>query len=216
MASITYSALPQGWVRFAASDWPGVLYLRLEPNEDGRWSTREVYIDGEGAALTPGMLRQLNFSQLEAMANDEAEALADRYDQASAGDLSTLASYIGASFGPQADPSVDWVASNYFASFTPQTRAGTEHAALKPSKRKRHRTSEGEVDVWLQRGPEKGVTDEFLREVAAAYYGALRRRERPLQSLAKQVHVSHRTVEGWVKRARDRGIMPPARKGAAG
>ena len=216
MASITYSPLPQGWVRFMASDWPGVLYLRLQPNEDGRWTTREIYIDGDGAVLTPGMMRKLNLSQLEALANDEAEQLTARYDELAVGDLSRLASNIGVGFGSGADPSTDWVASAYFSSAPAKMRAGTVYAGLKPTKRMRHTPVEEQDDVVLFHGPEKGITDEFLAEVAAAYYSALRRGERPNKELARQVHASPRTVEGWVRDARDRGIMPPARKGAAG
>ena len=200
-----------------ASDWPGEVYLRLDLNPDGRWTTREIYIDGDGAEIMPRMLRGLNLSRLEALANEEAELLAARYDEVSAGDLSRLASNIGATFGSGSDPAVDWVASNYFSSGPAKMRTGTEYAGLKPSKRVNRKPVKHLDQVRLLRGPEDGITHEFLTEVAAAYFSAVRHGKKdPNHELARQVQVSHRTVEGWVKQARDRGIMPPARKGAAG
>ena len=200
-----------------ASDWPGALYLRLELNPDGRWTTREIYIDGDGAEITPRMMRAFNLSRLEALANDEAESLAARYDEVSAGDLSRLASNIGVTFASGSDPATDWVASNYFSSVPAKMRTDTDYAGLKPAKRVSRKPVKQQDQVLLLRGPEDGITDEFLTDVAAAYYSALRHgKKKPNQELAKHVQVSHRTVEGWVKQARDRGIMPPARRGAAG
>jgi hypothetical protein len=63
----------------------------------------------------------------------------------------------------------------------------------------------------LQR-PTHGLTDDFLRHVAAAYREAVSDRKAPAPELARQLGdgATPRTIHKWVAVARQRGIMPPA------
>jgi len=65
--------------------------------------------------------------------------------------------------------------------------------------------------------PTEGLTDDFLRRVADAYYARVRRGEAaPHMVLSAEAGVPPRTIRGWVHEARRRGIMPPGRQGAVG
>lgn len=60
--------------------------------------------------------------------------------------------------------------------------------------------------------PEGGLTDAFLRDVAAAYRSAVARGLRPNIALAEQTrNYSRRTVERWVYLARKAGHLEPTR-----
>jgi hypothetical protein len=59
--------------------------------------------------------------------------------------------------------------------------------------------------------------DGFYDDVAAAYQRAVRRRKAPAQTIAQANGVPVTTVHRWIREARRRGSLPPARgKGQAG
>ena len=64
--------------------------------------------------------------------------------------------------------------------------------------------------------PEGGLTDTFLRDVAAAYRDAVGRGLRPNKALAEQTQSARRTVEKWVYLARKKGLLEPTRPGSVG
>ncbi len=64
--------------------------------------------------------------------------------------------------------------------------------------------------------PSGGLTDDFLRQVAAAYRAAVARDERPNKALAEQSGYPQRSVERWVYLARKRGHLAPTRPGSIG
>jgi hypothetical protein len=68
--------------------------------------------------------------------------------------------------------------------------------------------------AYLLTGPTDGLTDDFLRDVARACAAAVGRGERPNVAISKQVGYPLKTVQRWVFTARQRGIMPPAPRGA--
>lgn len=221
MSTQTLAFLAGGWIRYVANDErPGWIYFRFQADDAGRWTAREMYLDAAGESLRPDMLRSVNLSYIEAWANDQRSELERTYGQPTAGDLSTLASYIGTVFSRPTDAATNWVAAAYFASLGQEDREAVGLGALKAPKRQRikARTDSSETAFRLDKtsrgdGP---LSDDFLRLVAAAYYAALARGERPNKTLAKDASYAVRTVETWVRTARDRGIMPKARKGAAG
>jgi len=221
------SVLPHGWVRFEASDWPGATYLRFEPDTTGRWTIREVYLDGDGATFSPQMLRDMNWAFLESWAQESSDDLAFRYNEATPGDLSVLASWIGTHIRVDDDERLaqDWIRLAYVSSFDREVREASGFHGITPPKKKRRRSpaaADRPGDFRLTRGPgPDGITDAFLGQVRDAYNAALARRERPNQAIHRDLaaageYVGKRTVEGWVAEARRRGIMPKGRKGAAG
>lgn len=65
------------------------------------------------------------------------------------------------------------------------------------------------------RPPGRGrqLTDEFLTEVAEAYRKAVAGRQRPVKAICEQWGPIHRsTASMWVRRARERGLLAPARE----
>ena len=64
--------------------------------------------------------------------------------------------------------------------------------------------------------PEHGLTDDFLRQVAANYVWAVRHRKRPAPFIAEQSGYSVRTVHSWISKARARGFLAPTTKGRVG
>lgn len=78
-------------------------------------------------------------------------------------------------------------------------------------------------DVWLQRvkpppltRPDGSDPDGFSRQVALAYTHAVLATSAPAKVLAEEAGVPVTTVHRWIRDARLRGHLPPARKGRAG
>ncbi len=64
--------------------------------------------------------------------------------------------------------------------------------------------------------PDCGLSDQFLRDVGAAYRDAVARGLRPNVALAEQTNHGKRTVEKWVYLARKKGYLEPTRPGSVG
>ena len=60
------------------------------------------------------------------------------------------------------------------------------------------------------RRPDGSGSDEFYRNVAAAYMAAMRHTRAVAPVLAAEADVPVRTVHGWIAEARRRGFLPPA------
>lgn len=196
-----------GWVQFVGSDWPGPIYVRFV-ERDGRLAVAELYLDGRGTPIRSTDLRHLDVSRLEAMAASEWEHKGKPWVNEPGPDLSRLASYFGRHLATW--DAEHWVAQSFWAQLK---GSGVEQAPMaQPPKRPPHF---GAPRPPL-RAPTHGLTDDFLREVAAAYNAAVRRRLRPAPTLAEEAGVDHRTVHSWVAKARRRGIMPPGSRGKVG
>jgi hypothetical protein len=166
----TYGA-GTGWVRLQHSEWPGHLFLRLEPDERGRWRTKDLILRGEWRSLVPADLRELNLAAIE------------EWLQA---DVDLMEHMAGGQPGPDLDAFIE--------GFGPES---------KPVKR---------PEVERLRRPERGLTDDFLRHVAAAYRQAVVAGQAPAPELARQVGdgATPRTIHKWVAVARQRSLMAPA------
>jgi hypothetical protein len=67
------------------------------------------------------------------------------------------------------------------------------------------------------RPPAGRYPDGFYEEVAGAYHWAVLGRQAPAQTIAEANDVPVTTVHRWIREARRRGLLPPARgKGRAG
>jgi hypothetical protein len=202
---------PHGWVRFTIEGVRGDLFVRLRPGDDGRWRIHEVYLDST-RPISAQDLRGIPYAQCEEWANLEAEVLAGEWEVVDAvGDnMAVLASHLGVAFGRLGG----WVAEAYRASADPKAPRKWKRG---PRKRT-HVSTDPDPSFRLTEGPtSRELSDEFLEQVARAYRAALARGERPNKTMAEDLGwVERRTVERWVAKARDRGYLGPARKGAAG
>jgi len=64
--------------------------------------------------------------------------------------------------------------------------------------------------------PDGLAPDEFYSRVAAAYSEYAPRTRAPAKEIAAEAKVPITTVHRWIREARRRGFLPPARKGKAG
>lgn len=198
-----------GWVRVDDENLPGPLYLRYKL-AGNRPVLVEMYLDAGGTEIHPGITRDLDLRAYTAqvfMATTQyyPEWLA-RSVQIPGPDLSRLASYFGSSFGRRAN---HWVADSFRAQYedsdVPQApRAGERGTPTTPK---------APVPV---RPPENGLSDDFLSLVADNYAWAVGTGQSPAPMIAAQAQCSVRTVHAWVRKARDRGIMPPTSQGRRG
>lgn len=202
-----------GWVRYDDPEQPGPLYVRFKREDDGRWQTTEVYLDGRGATVTGAILRELPVPAIEAFVNSDEEfsdALADQAGLACVL-LSEAASYFsGMTITPKTKRTwlVDMLLSQFPNNDVPKVRRRPDPIA-----------DELHAEVPPLRAPEDGLTDDFLRHVAAAYAALVLKRDRkPAETLAKQVgpDTKVRTVHDWIYMARKRGFMAPGRRGKVG
>jgi 8-oxo-dGTP pyrophosphatase MutT (NUDIX family) len=191
-----------GWVRVDSEAFPGPLYLRLVQDDAGHWHTREVYLEGDDRYIEAADLRSmpLRAFETEILANGGQQWMSAHADLP-APDLGTLASYYATTFGRRAPH--NWVVD----SFTAQTPQGASVRARRqePSEPMTH----SPVAPLSAPGPD-GLSDEFLRHVAAAYRAAVASRKQPGPELASQAGVPVRTVHRWVYIARQRGLLPRA------
>lgn len=68
------------------------------------------------------------------------------------------------------------------------------------------------------RQPRRGIpiTDDDLRHVADVYRASMAEGRPPTLTVAETMHVARPTASRWIARARARGFLGPARRGAAG
>lgn len=187
---------------------PGPLYVRLRPDERGRWRTTEVYLDGRDQPITGEMLRGLPLSAIEALAQSDGDdrILAGK-DRSPGVLLSVLASHYATTW---ADQAAHWVA-DMWRSQVPDS--GVPLAPTTPDEGPQRRP----VPVPQLWAPEGGLTDDFLRGVARSYTAAAERGDRrPAVTLAEQTGRSVAAVHKWIRTARSRGIMPPGVAGKVG
>lgn len=212
-----------GWVALDNLGLPGPLYVRLgRIDKSERLRITELYLDASAnreSSILDSDLGDLPLSPIEMVINTElADDVLTRTDFP-APDLSTLASYYATSFGnyKRQIEERNWVVIS-FASQTadPREKAGLLKIDRAPRKNRKVLVREVDSEYRLKAGPNEGLTDGFLHQVARAYAAAMVRGERPNVSISEQTGHPLRTVQRWVYMARKRGIMSPGRRGRAG
>lgn len=195
-----------GWVRVDdPKTLPGPLYMRLQPDTDGRWRTVELYLDSQGTAITGEMMRRAPIARVEALFADlreQQDHLEQRINLPGV-PMSVLASHYGHTFGSRA---TGWVADAH--------RSQIPGSGVKPAKRVEKRPGPDDDEPPPLHAPNGGrLTNEFLDQVARAYRAAVRRGEWPAPAIAAQAGVSVHAARKWIYTARKRGIMESGRQG---
>lgn len=222
-----------GWRRVPGADLdlPGAVYVRVQAVE-GVLRVTELYIDGGGQPIQSGAVRRLPLTALELLAGT------DEPNGVPGPDLSLLASNFGLSLGdllwdggecprcPSCDgvvkPDPPWIEDEFLTE-------GRKHWSItdwvvlsllsqypranvsRPRRGRADRVRPAETEVKIA-PPEEGLTDAFLLDVARNWQAAVNDRRAPAKAIAESAGVSPRTVQGWVRKARQRGLMPPATK----
>jgi len=193
-----------GWVKVDDVDVPGSLYVRLAPDDTGRWRVRELYMEGE-APLSEELLRRMPLHLIETLAQERPEDLARRAELP-APDIGLLASHYASAWGPAVN---HWVALSVRAQLSD---SGVERPR-RPRRRPAGRPARPQREPLA---PPSRLDDEFLSRVATAYREVAAAGEWPAPALADEAGVSRATVRRWVLEARKRGHLPPGSQGKVG
>lgn len=209
------AARPGGWLRLQRTDGKASIYLRYQlsgPQGQERLTLQTVVMKGdddEGEGLSGRVWRAVPLSQVEQVlapltATDlpapQAQAVAEMRDAFRPS-------------GAEKSFTVDEL-DDYFEERSPvddlieRIQSEVADAAKPPALT--------QPDVAELRPPEGRLTDDFLKKIAAAhrYYSAISKS--PAKDIAEQARVPVRTVHRWVLKAREKGFLPPARRGRAG
>ena len=178
-----------GWVSLPGPGGAGGVHARLR-HQDGRVVVTELYI--HGGPITAQTLRSIPMGRIEAMANTPFAPM-ESHGNVDGVVLSGPLVFLN-SIGPERDVSM------------------TELRDRVPVNRSADRSQPRDP---LQR-PDGTDPDAFSRTVADAYNAAVRETSAPAKALADEAGVPRTTVHRWIREARQRGHLPPARKGRAG
>ena len=182
---------PDGWISLPGQDGADGVHVRLR-NRDGHLAITDLYI--HGFEITPEIVRGISVSRLQAAFN--------------------LA--LGASLSAD-PPRVPRISRGLTLQLL-----GADDEAPEPSlselRGRAHRKAP-ETDTQerprLTR-PAGDAPEEFYPRVADAYREYAPRTRAPAKEMAAEAGVPVTTAHRWIREARRRGFLPPARKGTAG
>lgn len=179
-----------GWVSLPAPSGFQGLHVRARRADDGRLVVTDVFVHAE--AISPAMLRQISLSRVEAALNAPPDDDEDYLGK-------TLAAY-----------SESWAVGG----------AGSWADDELTLAQLRKRSPESSFDKAKRRGrltrPDGQDPDNFYRLVAHVYRDHAASTRAPAKELAAEAEVPVTTAHRWIREARRRGFLPPARKGKAG
>jgi hypothetical protein len=223
-----------GWVRVYDVSVAGDVYVRFDQAPDGRPGIREIYVDGTDEPLTPALLRQIRFEEIEAAVFEYYDVFTSRIGTPGP-DLHRLAAHYSHTWGSgtfaggscetcggpikgnkvsgsdRIRSTQNWVAESWFAQFRDSGVQQVQMPRQRPP-------IDPELEDFPALDPPAGgsITDEFLVSVRLAYYMARRKKLHPAPVIAKLAGVQPKTVHKWIAKARERRIMPAATQGRAG
>jgi hypothetical protein len=204
-----------GWLRYRDDRIP-LAYVRFSEIE-GRFRPTEVYVPApEGQPLDPRTLRNLPLGEIEAWANDPENAQRLRLSTMQVGpDLRTASAYYSHGFGSQkiGKRPNHWVEAMLMAQ---DPRFDEPPAPMPKPPKPLRRQSEMLPPLRVTPAAGRDHGEDFYREIARMYGLLTRNGTAPAPALAAANGVKVSTVHRWIKEARRRGHLPPARRGKAG
>jgi hypothetical protein len=211
-----------GWVRITLGGGHD-LYLRFA-SAGGRPALMDVYIDGNGTEIHPDWVRDLDIGGIGIAANTSDRGWLERSIEIPGPQLSLLAQSFTTTFGAYSGRHCDkcggpvrrreplqdgreralddWIALQWLSQYP-------SYRISRPSKQRRRPDEEAMSAPLPVHSPDR-LTDEFLSLVAANYAWANATGQRPAPLMADQARVSRRTVHAWIRKARERGLIPPS------
>jgi hypothetical protein len=200
-----------GWIAFRDEGMPSPVFVRVV-DQDGRLTPVDLFI-ADDAGLNTDALRAVPLGRIESWVNEPPVARAIRYRLNMPGPLlRTAVSHYATSYGSSAK---HWVARMMRS----QLKGDTE-------RRVEPRADAWEWSVDAPSGPTPSAElevpggrpypDQFYAQVAAVYSALARHGAPPAKTLAAANGVPATTAHRWIREARSRGYLPPARQGKAG
>jgi hypothetical protein len=205
---VTFSYGSDGWVSFPLDhpDASGGLHVRIR-NRDGRLIITELFL--HAPEVTPEMVRGISVSRLLAAVNLAGASVSDTAPAETAGPqiqartvgvtkaMAQVTALVtpGVTGDDAPDPTLAQIRAR-----TPRNVAPETHRPERPR---------------LTR-PDGAAPEEFYPRVAAAYAQYTPRTRAPAKQIAAEAGVPVTTAHRWIREARRRGFLPPAKKGKAG
>ena len=186
------------------------LYVKFEPDSEGRMTVVDLYVDGGGRSLSAALLRRLPVELIEGHANSFLAVGAIQAGMASpASPMAVLASH----YATTAVGDHDWVSR---ARLSQVPESSEPVVPVQPPRGAPFLADELPAQPPLFAPAGGALSIEFLQQVKAVYEWALTNGHAPAKVMAEQTDVSERTAQGWVAKARRRGVMLPGRQGKKG
>jgi hypothetical protein len=223
----------RGWVRYHDPDLDAVLYLRLQPADDGRLEVCEVYVRTEAGPITSSRWRAalaLGLSAAEARVNHRT--VRSRLEAGAMDVHAVVEEAISTPPPPSSDETevtddveqevVDLTGSGDVGQVVVDLVGWAEAAeqsdassASGDATNPFASTATVEEILTLDIPRTKPLPDSFYRQVATAYEVAVVFGRGPAVRIAEQNGIDVRRVHRWVGEARARGYLPPGRQGRA-
>jgi hypothetical protein len=187
---VAYTMGDDGWISMPGPNDADGLHVR--PRErDGRLMITDIYL--HATEITPEILRGLSIRRLEAELNAAPRLEPGRrYPMG----VAVVADFVRSIPDDTPEPSLADLRSR-----------AHEQAQLVRAK---------EPDRPRLTRPDGASPEEFYPRVAAAYSQYAPRTRAPAKEMAAEAGVPITTVHRWIREARRRGFLTPARKGKAG
>lgn len=187
---MAYTMGDDGWISMPGPDGADGLHVR--PRErDGRLMITDIYL--HATEITPEILRGLSIRRLEAELNAAPRLKPGQTYPMSA---AVVADFLRSIPDDTPDPSLDDL----------RGRARKQAHQAPPTQPDRPRLTR----------PDGSAPEEFYPRVAAAYSQYAPRTRAPAKEMAAEAGVPITTAHRWIREARRRGFLTPARKGKAG
>jgi len=206
-----------GWVRYQSSAVRAPVFVRVE-DRDGRLVLADLFVAAQGEGVVDAtLLRSIPIGKIEAWVNDPKVAASIRKRMESPGpDLRRAVSYFESQFDRRHRQT--WITKMLAAQIEGSGEDQPVMRNLDPPLPE-FMVEDGKLMVECRVEVPKGRNhgDEFYCQVASIYSELLRfGSANPVATLAQRNNAPLSTVQRWVREARRRGFLPPARPGKAG
>jgi hypothetical protein len=200
-----------GWVLYRSTDLPCPVFIRFADVE-ARLVPVDLFIENDDG-IDVNLLRRIPLGRLESWANTGKTAKAIRDDLAAqpGPDLRTAVRFFRHGLGPAYEPTAspnEWPLLMLLAQYDDVDGPVMELPRLATVTR--------DHSAALPTPKSRPYPDSFYRHVAEVYGRLIEVGKKPAPAISEANNVPITTAHRWVREARRRGFLPPARAGRAG